>query len=334
MSNLVTDPIFTANTAAGRKEFGLFELMAAAVQGELDDLPRLAAHQRASLVTVLAILMHVLSRYREVQRTSAPSWADAWDTLIGHEALRITAPHAEVAFLQPPTDVPKSQQSIEAADLLLPNVEHEVKRTWSAERAETAIFALIGSLSRPNVKDHRSSTRTGFCAVLPSVDGTLASEVCCLLSAYDELKLPAGRSVKASDHFVWLKSYRPKKDASISFAELPRPFLDVGRAQRLIRRDNGEWEVCACANNTIRVTGTDPWLDDPHLSKKTEPNGTSSRPNNSIIGFSIMCCLERSVKTKPSSGHAFLIWCNIATPDCAHWGRTKGKPRATARHYF
>ena len=218
--------------------------------------------------------MHVLSPYTEVQRTNASSWADAWDALIGHEALRITAPQDGLAFLQPPTSVPKSQQSIEAADLLLPNVEHEIKRIWSAERSETAIFALIGSLSRPNVKDHRSSTRTGLGAVLPSVDGTLASEVFCLLSAYDALKLTAGRSAKARDHFVWLKPYRPKKDASISFAELPRPFIDVGRAQRLIRRDSGEWEVWACANNTIRVTGTDPWLDDPHTPKITEPAGT------------------------------------------------------------
>jgi hypothetical protein len=103
MSNLVTDPIFTADTAAGRKEFGLFELMASAVRGELVDLPRLAAHQRASVVTVLAIFMHVLSRYANVSRISASSWADAWDASIGHEALRITAPPDVVAFLQPPT---------------------------------------------------------------------------------------------------------------------------------------------------------------------------------------------------------------------------------------
>lgn len=274
MCHLATDPIFAADTASGRKELGLFELMASAVRGELVDLPRMAAYQRASLVTVLAILMHVLSRYAKVKRANASSWAHAWDTLIGDDALRITAPHNEVAFLQPPTSAPKSQQSIEAADLLLPNVEHEVKRSWATEHAETAVFALIGSLSRPNVKDHRSSTRTGLCAVLPSVDGTLASEVSCLLSAYDTLKLPAGRSAKARDHFVWLKPYRPKKDASISFAELPRPFLDVGRAQRLIRRDSGEWEVWACANNTIRVTGIDPWLDDPHTPRIIDQEGT------------------------------------------------------------
>jgi len=37
---------------------------------------------------------------------------------------------------------------------------------------------------------------------------------------------------------------------------------------------SGEWEVWACANNTIRVTGTDPWLDDPQTPKVTEQNGT------------------------------------------------------------
>ena len=133
----------------------------------------MAVHQRAPLVTVLAILMHVLARYAKVDRASESSWAGVWDGLIRPDALRITAPYSDVAFLQPPTNKPTSQQSIEAADLLLPNVEHEVERTWSTTLADAAIFCLIGSLSRPNVKDHRSSTRTRLCAVLPSADGTL-----------------------------------------------------------------------------------------------------------------------------------------------------------------
>jgi hypothetical protein len=248
--------------------------MAAAARDELIDLPGMATHQRAPVVTVLAVLMHVLSRYTKVDRISEKSWAEAWDELIGPDALRLTAPHDEVAFLQPPTNKPTSQQSIEAADLLLPNVEHEVKRTWSTARAETAIFSLIGSLSRPNVKDHRSSTRTGLCAILPSVDGTLGSEICSLVSAYDHLKIPAHRSIKAADHFVWLKLYRPTVDAPIFFADLPRPFLDIGRAQRIIQADNNKFELWACPNNTIRVTGTDPWLDDPHTPKITNEDGT------------------------------------------------------------
>jgi hypothetical protein len=275
MSDAVAAPIFLATTTNGRKDLGLFDLMAAATRGELIDLPGMAVHQRALVVTVLAILMHVLARYTEVNRASEESWAQAWDELIGPDALRVSAPHDEVAFLQPPTDKPTSLQSIEAADLLLPNVEHEVKRTWATERAEEAIFSLVGSLSRPNVKDHRSSTRTGLCAILPSLDGTLGSEICSLLSAYDQRKLPTHRSTKAADHFVWLKPYRPKVDAPIPFADLPRPILDIGRAQRLVQTEDGRFEIWACPNNTIRVTGADPWLDDPHTPRAINEEGTT-----------------------------------------------------------
>jgi hypothetical protein len=244
--------------------------MAAAAHGKLIDLPGMAAHQRAPVVTSLAILMHVLARYAKVDRKSEKSWARAWDKLIGRDALRVTAPYNEVAFLQPPTNKPTSHQSIEAADLLLPNVEHEVKRTWATSRSDAAIFSVIGSLARPNVKDHRSSTRTGLCAVFPSIDGTLGSEICSLLMAYDQLNLPTRRSTKAADHFIWLKPYRPNKDASISYADLPRPFLDVGRAQRIVQGEDGEFEIWACPNNTIRVTGADPWLDDPHTPRVSD----------------------------------------------------------------
>jgi hypothetical protein len=177
IASVLLGAIFTATTAEGVKSYGLFELFATACQNRLIDLSGMAAHQRAPVVTVLAVIMHVLARYADVNRDSESSWAKAWDKLIGPNALRVTAPHDEVAFLQPPTGEPTSQQATEGADLLLPNVEHEVKRTWSAPRADQAIFSLIGSLSRPNVKDHRSSTRTGLCAVLPSVDGTLGSGV-------------------------------------------------------------------------------------------------------------------------------------------------------------
>src|SRR6266516_1695398 len=243
--------------------------MSGAVRGDIIDLPMLAAHQRGPVVTVFSILMHALARYGQVNREHEASWAAAWDQLIGTEALRLTAPHRKVAFLQPPTDKPSSQQSIEAADLMLPNVEHEVKRTWSTCSAEAAIFSIMGSLCRPNTKDHRSSTRTGLCAVLPSEDGTIGSEIVGLLTAYDRLKLRSTTSTKARDHFVWLRPYRPT-DRSISFADLPCPFLDVGRAQRIIETGNGCFEIWACPNNSIRVTGADPWLDDPHVPKATE----------------------------------------------------------------
>jgi hypothetical protein len=55
---------------------------------------------------------------------------------------------------------------------------------------------------------------------------------------------------------------------------LPRPFLDIGRAQRIVKRNDGRFEIWACPNNTIRVTGADPWLDDPHTPRVTDQEGT------------------------------------------------------------
>jgi hypothetical protein len=232
LSNSVAAPIFAVTTAEGTKTCGLFGVLAAAARGELVDMPSMAAHQRAPVVTLLAILMHVLSRYGKVDRASESAWARAWNKLIGPDALRLTAHYNEVAFLQPPTKKPTSQQAIEAADLLLPNVEHEVKRTWSTARAERAFFSLIGSLSRPNVKDHRSSTRTGLCAILPSVDGTLGSEICSVLAAYDQLNPSTGNSTKAADHFVWLKPYRPRRTAQdLSRASRVRSLTLVARKE-------------------------------------------------------------------------------------------------------
>jgi hypothetical protein len=70
VSETVADPIFTVSTTNGRRESGLFGLMAAVARGELIDLPGMAAHQRAPVITVLAILMHVLARYANVDRES------------------------------------------------------------------------------------------------------------------------------------------------------------------------------------------------------------------------------------------------------------------------
>jgi hypothetical protein len=82
LSNSVAAPVFTATTAEGVKSYGLFELLATASQSRLIDLSGMAAHQRAPVVTVLAIIMHVLARYADVDRNSESSWAQAWDKLI------------------------------------------------------------------------------------------------------------------------------------------------------------------------------------------------------------------------------------------------------------
>jgi hypothetical protein len=70
LSETAAAPIFTVTTADGRKAYGLFGLLAAIARGEVVDLPDMAAHERAPVVTVLSIVMHLLARYAEVDRAS------------------------------------------------------------------------------------------------------------------------------------------------------------------------------------------------------------------------------------------------------------------------
>lgn len=259
----LSDAIFSVRLRSGVARSSLFGLLAAASSGRLVDLPAMAAYQRPAVVTVIAIIKHLLGRYSKADPESAQSLEEAWVELIGSESLRLTAPHDEVAFLQPATIEPVSHQSVQSADLLLPKVEHEVKQTWETT-AERGLFALMGSMLRPNVKDHRTSTRTGMTALLTSNDGTLGDEILHLSSAYDALFGGIDGRHKMKDHMVWLERYSPGCPA-IGLADIPLPFIDVGRAQRLVTAGPDTFQIWAVPNNSIRIEATaDPWIEDPH----------------------------------------------------------------------
>jgi hypothetical protein len=89
----VADPIFSVRQRDGVKRFGLFEVFAAIALGDVIDFPAMGAHQRPAVVTVQAILMHLLRRYDTIDESDASSWAIAWDRHIGTDALRLEAPH-------------------------------------------------------------------------------------------------------------------------------------------------------------------------------------------------------------------------------------------------
>ena len=133
----VSDPIFTVGLSGGLRMGGLFDILEAVIRGEAVDLPAVRAHQRAAVVTVFAVMGHVLRRYGDASLT------EEWDRQIGRDALRISAPHDEPAFLQPPTGTPTKRQSIESLDCLLPRVQHEVKETFSGS-VEEWIFRADG----------------------------------------------------------------------------------------------------------------------------------------------------------------------------------------------
>ena len=252
----VSDPIFTVGLSGGLRMGGLFDILEAVIRGEAVDLPAVRAHQRAAVVTVFAVVGHVLRRYGDA------SLAEEWDRQIGRDALRITAPHDEPAFLQPPTGMPTKRQSIESLDCLLPRVQHEVKETFSGS-VEEWIFALMGGLARPSVNFNRPSSRQGLTAILPSLDGTIGSEIRLLIEAYD--RTMDSREGSVADHMVWL--CRLDKDSSPLVAEdLPRPVLDASRPVRL-RLVEGRIEASLCPSNVYRIKDGNRWMDDPHTPK-------------------------------------------------------------------
>ena len=252
----ISDPVFTLRRAGGIEKGGLFDILEAALAGDLTDLPAMRAHQRAAVVTVLAVIAHTLRRY------GSGSLAEEWDRQIGVDALRLTAPHDEPAFLQPPTDKPTKRQSLESLDCLLPRVQHEVKATFSGH-IETWLFALMGGQARPSVNYNRPSSRSGLTAVLPSVDGTIGSEIRSLIEAYD--RTAGGEAESAADHMLWLLRL-DRKSTSLLVTDRPRPLLDTGRPVRL-HLAGDRLEAWLCPTNVFRIRDGTQWMDDPHTPK-------------------------------------------------------------------
>ena len=64
-SATLADPIFRLRTPNGIRSGSLFDVMACAVDGTLIDLPAMQAHQRAPVVTALAVMMRAVKLYAE-----------------------------------------------------------------------------------------------------------------------------------------------------------------------------------------------------------------------------------------------------------------------------
>ncbi len=258
----VSDPVFTIELPGGHRTGGLFDILEAVIEGGTVDLPAVRAHQRAAVVTVLALVGHVLRRY------GGASLDEEWNRQIGPEALRVAAPYDEPAFLQPPTGEPTKRQSIESFDCLLPRVQHEVKETFSGS-VEEWIFALMGGLARPSVNFNRPSSRQGLTATLPSLDGTIGSEIRLLIEAYDRTAEKGQGS--AADHMLWLRRL-DRNSSPLVAADLPRPILDAGRPVRLCIVE-GRIEAWLCPSNVFRIENANQWMGDPHTPKLVTPTG-------------------------------------------------------------
>ena len=255
-------PIFRDSRGQRASLFDLFALIQAGAQLEL---LRLKPHQRAPMVTALAVLMTALQRYADNPLLTAGDWQAEWDRQIGPEALRLVAPEGEVAFFQPPLDEGKNRSSMTLSDidLTFTKAAHAAKPIPEGD-AEEAIFALVSGAWSISVVKWNSGTRQCPSVVVASDDGTFAGEVRHLLKAYEQ-QSPSiigsqARATCAADHLLWL---RPVSEAGLAVDEVPYPYLEA-RPVHLVETVSGRY--CGIGQHSVpaRLAGKG-HADDPHV---------------------------------------------------------------------
>ena len=188
-----------------------FELLQAIDDGKPVDLLRMQAVQRAPIVTALAITMHVIRRYAVTQPVD---WESEWLRQVGDLTV-VDGPLDEPGFFQMPFSSASGSLKCKSLDIISVNptiasMNHEYKGKPHAT-VEDYVLALLSSHWRIYVSQYGSVTgREGLTVVLPSLDGSLASEVSTLETAYRAYAPSvsvAGSQVKpqsAADHFLWM----------------------------------------------------------------------------------------------------------------------------------
>ena len=211
---LVTDPFIKVRTAGGMQALGLHEVLNLAHSGELIDLPGMRADQRAPVVTVLAILSHLVRRYAGHELLTAGGWREAIVNQFGDTLILVGGAADRPQFLQPVLDMEAAQAiSLTEVDHLMPAAHHGLKSVASGT-PEQALFALMCSTWRHHGgKSHYAGARARHLAVLVGDGQTLGSEIVSLAAAY-AAATPAivGSNVtalKTLDHMLcgrWLTS--------------------------------------------------------------------------------------------------------------------------------
>lgn len=257
-------PTFTLSSGCTVSLFGLFAKVSRA---ERVDLPVIEPHQRAPVVTALGVMMAALRRYASEPPLTEAQWEAEWMRQVGADALRLSAPHTEVAFFQSPTGEPVHPKWLSELDVTFTQQMHEQKPVVSGT-PEQWVYALMASSWRQYGGRGWQAGRDGLAVVLPSADGSLSSEVALLAEAYQRMPVQVvGSSVAATcarEHLLWT---RPMSAASerLPVTHCPYPCVDA-RAIRLIEVDGGL--EARGAPNAARRVQEGAHLEDPHTPLK------------------------------------------------------------------
>ena len=250
-------PVLRVRTPAGVSQASLLEIMSRCVDGSLVDLPGMRMDQRATVVTTLAILIHLERRY---QTTLASAVGDAGLALVGP----LDAP----AFMQPVLPVREvSSLPITDLDHTTTGAAHHYKPA-DVTTVEQAFYALLASTWRQHIgRGKPGGARQRVLTVLLGDGVTLASEVMTLAEAYDvAASTHATSAIALADHLVWTRPWKQEERHDV----LPWPYLDC-RPVRLTRADDGVGAVTvADANIRGRVDAGTGNIGDPHVPIRTD----------------------------------------------------------------
>src|SRR5262249_30804649 len=101
MPVLTTDPFIRIRVSDGTTAVGLHDVLARSHDGTLIDFPGMRSDQRAPVVTVLAILSHLLGRYSASPLLTSQDWLDALQSQLGDALVLAGGSEKKPQFLQP-----------------------------------------------------------------------------------------------------------------------------------------------------------------------------------------------------------------------------------------
>ena len=171
----LADPVFHIRTRNEVRSGSIFDVMAGCADGSIHDLPAMRAHQRAPVVTVLAVLMCNLRRYASRDPRAADEWSAEWLQQIGSDALRLVGPFDKPAFMQAPVEkVTDKSMDLTDVDCTFMSQGHAAKPV-STGNAEAWTLALMSSIWRDGFgRAHFAAARARPVAVLVGDGSRLA----------------------------------------------------------------------------------------------------------------------------------------------------------------
>lgn len=300
--NLLTEPVFRAQTTAGLTALSLPCLLAALGTDAVESLPGLQRHQEDAFHIFLCYLAGaVLARAGTNDPVQSEAfWRDGLRRLAGRDDdcawTLVVEEVTQPAFMQAPLVTPADWTTFkpkadtpDALDLLQTAKNHDVKsQRVRAQDPERWIYALIslqtmtGMMGRGNYGIARMNSGTGsrVCVGLgydEGLGGRWRRETCRLLDQRPAMLAGAWHYRADGLVLLWLRTW--DLETGLPLADLDPFFIEIARAVRLVAKD-GHIQALGAGTESNRLAVAElkatkgivgdpwtPWIDDGKEAK-------------------------------------------------------------------